>query len=48
MAPNRQIAESFFGIKINTANEKNTNVKIFNDNAIHMQDSGSLPKVAGR
>ena len=48
MDPNRYIAEFFFGKDRKIANVKINNVKIFNENAIHMQDSGSFPKVDGR
>ena len=48
MDPNRWITESFVGKHRKIENVKINNVKIFNDNAIHMQFSGSLPKVAGR
>ena len=48
MAPNRQITEGFLGKKRKIENVKINKMRIFNENAIHMEVSGSLPKVAGR
>ena len=48
MDPNTYTTDLFFGNDRKIANVKINNVEIFMDNAIHMQDSGSLPKVDGR